>query len=66
MVKSYDNVAKVYLTIMLRNVGFSERMIDMVWRLISNNWYSAIVNGKTFDFFFHSSIDLKEGDLLSL
>lgn len=32
-------------------------------RLISNNWYSIILNGKSYDFF-NSSIGLKQGDPL--
>uniref|UniRef100_M1BM57 Reverse transcriptase n=1 Tax=Solanum tuberosum TaxID=4113 RepID=M1BM57_SOLTU len=36
----------------------------MVWRLISNNWYSILVNGKSYGFF-KSSRGLKQGDPLS-
>lgn len=36
----------------------------MVWRLISNNWYSILVNGQTFGFF-ESTRGLKQGGSLS-
>ncbi|XP_015160416.1 uncharacterized protein [Solanum tuberosum] len=36
----------------------------MVWRIMSNNWYSIIVNGKRYGFF-QSTRGLKQGDPLS-
>lgn len=39
-------------------------MIDMVWRIVSNNWYSVVINGKLHSFF-SSSRGLKQGDPLS-
>lgn len=45
-------------------IGFTERIIDMVWRLVSNNWYSVLINGKAHGFF-SSSRGLKQGDPLS-
>ena len=36
----------------------------MLWRIIVNNWYSIIVNGKRYGFF-HSTRGLKQGDPLS-
>ncbi|XP_069148302.1 uncharacterized protein [Solanum lycopersicum] len=47
-----------------RMFGFSEVIIDMIWRLVSNNWYSVLVNGQTHGFS-HSSRGLKQGDPLS-
>ena len=44
-------------------MGFTKVFIDMVWRIMDNNWYSIIVNGKRYDFF-HSSRGLKQGDPL--
>lgn len=41
MTKVYDRVSWIFLTKVLRRFGFTERIIDMVWRLISNNWYSV-------------------------
>ncbi|XP_019264570.1 PREDICTED: uncharacterized protein LOC109242178 [Nicotiana attenuata] len=45
-------------------MDFCEMVIDMIWRTMSNNWYSVIVNGTRFGFF-HSSRGLKQGDPLS-
>lgn len=39
-------------------------MIDMVWRLISNNWYSMVLNGKSYGFLKYTR-GLKQGDSLS-
>lgn len=36
----------------------------MIWRLLSNNWYSVLVNGQSFGFF-RSSRGVKQGDPLS-
>lgn len=63
--KAYDRVFWIFLTKVLRKFGFSEFIIDIVWRLVSNNWYSVLVNGKAFEFF-KSSRGLKQGDSLSL
>ncbi|XP_015160977.1 uncharacterized protein [Solanum tuberosum] len=45
-------------------MGFDEVFIDMVWRIMANNWYSIVVNGKRHGFF-HSTRGLKQGDPLS-
>ena len=45
-------------------MGFDEVFIDMMWRIMANNSYSIIVNGKMYGFF-HSSRGLKQGDPLS-
>jgi len=45
-------------------MGFDEVFIDMVWRIMDNNWYSIIINGKRHGFF-HSTRGLKQGDPLS-
>ena len=37
--------------------------MDMVWRLISNNWYSVLINRQAHGFF-HSTRGVKQGDLL--
>lgn len=37
MTKAYDRVSWIYLTKVLRCFGFSEVIIDMIWRLVSNN-----------------------------
>nr|XP_009793482.1 PREDICTED: uncharacterized protein LOC104240345 [Nicotiana sylvestris] len=45
-------------------MGFSEHFINMVWNLVSNNWYSVLVNGKSSGFF-KSTRGVKQGDPLS-
>jgi len=57
-------VSWIFLTKVLRKFGFSEFIIDMVWRLISNNWYSILVN-EISQGFFTSMRGLKQGDPVS-
>lgn len=51
MMKVYDRVLWIFLTKVLRKFGFSEVLIDMVWRFLSNNWYSVLVNGQVHNLF---------------
>lgn len=51
MGKTYDRVSWIYVTMVMRKLGFSEVLIDMVWRLLSNNWYSVLVNRQSFRLF---------------
>lgn len=45
MTKAYDRVSWEYLCQILRQMGFSECWIDMIWRLMTNVWYSINING---------------------
>lgn len=63
MAKAYDRVSWIFLTKVLRKFGSSEVIIDMVWRLVSANWYLVLVNGQSRGFF-HSTRGLKQGDPL--
>ena len=64
MAKAYDRVSWPFLIAVLRRFGFGERFIDMVWWLISNVWFSMLVNGVPYDFF-KSSCGSRQGDPLS-
>ncbi|XP_070042708.1 uncharacterized protein [Nicotiana tomentosiformis] len=45
-------------------MGFDEKIIDMVYRLVSNNWYSVLLNGQATSFI-KSTRGVKQGDPLS-
>jgi len=64
MMKAYDRVEWIFLTRVLRRLGFGDRIIDMVFRLVSYNWYSILLNGQPKGFF-KSTKGLKQGDPLS-
>lgn len=44
MAKTYDRMSWLFILKVLQQFGFEERLVDMVWRLLSNYWYSIIVN----------------------
>ncbi|XP_059285601.1 uncharacterized protein LOC132039072 [Lycium ferocissimum] len=64
MAKAYDKVSWSFLNAILRKMGFVEEYVDFIYRLVSNVWYSIIVNGIKYGFF-HSTGGLKKGDPLS-
>lgn len=64
MAKDYDRVEWRFLIKVLEQMGFSNTLTDMVWRLLDNNWYSILINGQS-QGFFNSSIGVKQGDPLS-
>lgn len=64
MSKAYDKISWTFLTLVRRMLSFKEYFIELIHRIISNNWYSIIVNG-TMHGFFRSSRGLKQGDPLS-
>ncbi|XP_060200867.1 uncharacterized protein LOC132629156 [Lycium barbarum] len=64
MAKAYDRVSWKYLFHVLRSMGFAEHFINLIGRLISNNWYSVLLNGQATGFF-KSTRGVKQGDPLS-
>ncbi|XP_027174413.1 uncharacterized protein LOC113774033 [Coffea eugenioides] len=64
MLKAYDRVSWIFLTSVLRRFGFGEQWIDRIWRLLSNVWFSVLVNGSSVGFF-KSTRELRQGDPLS-
>ncbi|XP_070025348.1 uncharacterized protein [Nicotiana sylvestris] len=64
MIKAYDRLSWLFLTKVLRKMGFTERLIGIVFGLVSNNWYSILINGQAHGFF-KSSRGVKQGDPVS-
>lgn len=48
----------------LRNMGFYNRVVNVIQRLLSNNYYLVLLNGQYVGFF-HSTRGVKQGDPLS-
>src|SRR3954463_6012630 len=49
--KAYDSISWLALIRIMRKFGFNEMWIDMIYRLISNCWYSVLVNGVSTGYF---------------
>ncbi|XP_075108964.1 uncharacterized protein LOC142180789 [Nicotiana tabacum] len=64
MTKAYDRLSWLFLTKVLRKMGFIERLIGIVFGLVSNNLYSILINGQAHGFF-KSSRGVKQGDPVS-
>ncbi|XP_075074578.1 uncharacterized protein LOC142162156 [Nicotiana tabacum] len=64
MIKAYDRLSWMFLSKILRKMGFSEWFISLIFGIVSNNWYSILVNGQPHGFF-KSTRGVKQGDPLS-
>ena len=64
MNKAFDRVSWPYLISILRAFEFCEQWIDQVQRLVSNNYFSILINGESRGFF-KSSRGVHQGDPLS-
>ncbi|XP_060202298.1 uncharacterized protein LOC132630740 [Lycium barbarum] len=64
MEKAYDRVSWKYLIQVMKRMGFSEVFVDMIWRILANNWYSNLINGQATGFF-HFTKGVNQGDPLS-
>ncbi|XP_019224809.1 PREDICTED: uncharacterized protein LOC109206439 [Nicotiana attenuata] len=64
MTKAYDRISWLFLTKVLKKMGFNERFIGLVYGIVSNNWYSVLLSGQPHGFF-KSSRGVKQGDPLS-
>ncbi|XP_027120510.1 uncharacterized protein [Coffea arabica] len=64
MEKAYDRVEWGFLLYMLREFGFKEGVVDLIFRLISNVWFSVLVNGELTSVF-KSTRGVRQGDPLS-
>ncbi|XP_070026560.1 uncharacterized protein [Nicotiana sylvestris] len=64
MEKAYDRLSWLFLTKILRKMGFPEAFIGLIFDLIGNNWYSVLINGQP-NGFFKSLMGVKQGDPLS-
>lgn len=64
MAKAYDRVFCFFLKKVLRIIGFPNTMVDVIWRLLSKNYYSILLNGQSVGFF-HSARGFKQGNPLS-
>lgn len=51
MAKAYDRVAWKFLLTVLAKLGFDSNEVDKIWRVLTNNWYSILINGCSLCFF---------------
>ncbi|XP_033516656.1 secreted RxLR effector protein 78-like [Nicotiana tomentosiformis] len=64
MTKAYDRLSWLFLTMVLRKMGFCERFIRLAFGIVSNNLYSVLINSQSHGFL-KSTRGVKQGDPLS-
>ncbi|KAL9679762.1 hypothetical protein QQ045_017628 [Rhodiola kirilowii] len=64
MAKAYDRVSWLFLIRMMKALGFNERWCDLIYRTISNCYYSVLWDGTPFGRF-KSNRGVRQGDPLS-
>ncbi|KAL9678490.1 hypothetical protein QQ045_016334 [Rhodiola kirilowii] len=64
MSKAYDRISWRFILKMMAAMGFSESWIDLIYRNISNCWYSVLWNGSSYGYF-KSNKGVRQGDPLS-
>nr|XP_009784530.1 PREDICTED: uncharacterized protein LOC104232953 [Nicotiana sylvestris] len=64
MMMAYDRLFWIFLTKIMRKMGFSEWFIGLIFGIVSNNWYSVQVNSQPHGFF-KSTRGVKQGGPLS-
>ena len=51
MEKAYDKLDWSFLLLMLRVFGFGQWFVDLLYRTLSNNWFSILINREKVGFF---------------
>lgn len=64
MTKAYDRLSWLFMTKVLRKMGFCERLVGLIFGIVSNNWYSILINRQPYGYF-KSTRGVKQGDPLS-
>lgn len=64
MSKAYDCLSWIFLIRAMKSLGFSDLWCDLIYRNISNCWYSIRIRGVSFGHF-KSDRGLRQGDPLS-
>lgn len=64
MAKAYDRISWMFILRMLRSFGFSHQVCDIIYRNISNCYYSVKWDGKVHGYF-KSNRGVRQGDPLS-
>lgn len=50
MTKAHDRLSWLFMTKVMRKKGFCERFIGVIFGIVSNNWYSILINGQPYGF----------------